>query len=186
MRAISILLSRPEITIQAILLSDGSLAPADGAEKVGSLLHWFDRDSISVALGEKLEGIDPPWRGFNRKISWGKDTGTEAKKINAVDCLTESLKKADEKIILVCLGPLTNIAKAINKDPLLSARIERIIWYNDSVKPLQGFNYECDRESAENVFKSGIRVDIISNLNKNILFDFSMYEGCRQSGTRLG
>ena len=37
MRAISLLLDRPEITIKAILLSDGSLSPAEGAWK-GKLL----------------------------------------------------------------------------------------------------------------------------------------------------
>ena len=33
MRAISLLLSRPEITIKAILVSDGTLLPEDGARK---------------------------------------------------------------------------------------------------------------------------------------------------------
>ena len=39
MRAISLLLSRPEINIKAILTSDGSLSPIDGAGKVSSLLY---------------------------------------------------------------------------------------------------------------------------------------------------
>src|SRR5512133_680555 len=44
MRAISYLLARPEITIKGILLSDGSLSPAEGAGKVGSLLHEFSTE----------------------------------------------------------------------------------------------------------------------------------------------
>ena len=69
MRTISILLSRPSITIKAILLSDGSLSPNDGAEKVKSLLHEFNRDSIPVACGDVLKGINPPWREFNKQIN---------------------------------------------------------------------------------------------------------------------
>ena len=70
--------------------------------------------------------------------------------------------------------------------PALLSKIERIIWYNESVKPLQGFNYECDKESADLVFKSSMRIDVISNLNKdNALFDSSMYAVCVQSKTRL-
>jgi pyrimidine-specific ribonucleoside hydrolase len=51
---------------------------------------------------------------------------------------------------------------------------------------LQGFNYECDKASADLVFKSNMRIDVISNLNKdNTLFDSSMYNVCERSKTRL-
>ena len=48
MSAISLLLSRPEITIKAILLSDGSLSPGEGAIKIHSLLKEFNFDNIPV------------------------------------------------------------------------------------------------------------------------------------------
>ncbi len=78
MRAISLLLSRPEITIKAILLSDGSLPPAEGAIKIHSLLKEFDSDNIPVACGDLLEGVNPPWREFNSQISWGKESVKQA------------------------------------------------------------------------------------------------------------
>lgn len=186
MRAISLLLARPEITIKAILLSDGSLSPGEGSIKVRSLLDEFNFNNIPVASGDNLKEINPPWRQFNRQISWGKESGNNVAGLNALDCLAEVLSKDDAKIILVCLGPLTNIGKLIKKAPGLLSKIERIIWYNESVKPLQGFNYECDKESAEIVLKSNVRVDVISNLNNDAaLFDSSMYNVCSQSKTRL-
>jgi inosine-uridine nucleoside N-ribohydrolase/formylmethanofuran dehydrogenase subunit E len=186
MRAISLLLSRPEITIKAILLSDGSLSPKEGAGKINSLLKEFNFDNIPVACGELLKGVNPAWREFNRQISWGKESDNQVTGLNAVNCLIEKLKNANEKVILVCLGPLTNIAQLIKKDASLVSKIERIIWYNESVKPLQGFNYECDKVSADLVFKFNIRIDVIANLNKeNTLFDSSMYAVCKQSNTRL-
>ena len=75
MRAISYLLARPEITIKAILLSDGSLPPVESAEKVASLLKEFNIDSIPLACGTILKGINPPWRQFNRQINWGNEPG---------------------------------------------------------------------------------------------------------------
>ncbi len=106
--------------------------------------------------------------------------------LNAVDCLSEKLSNTNEKIILVCLGPLTNIGQLIKKNPALLSKIERVIWYNESVKPLQGFNYECDKENADLVFKSGVRIDVISNLNNgDAVFDSMMYSVCSQSKTRL-
>jgi pyrimidine-specific ribonucleoside hydrolase len=133
-----------------------------------------------------LKGVNPPWREFNRQISWGSETGNRTGGLNAVDCLSEKISNEKEKIILVCLGPLTNIAQLIQKDATLVSKIERIIWYNESVKPLQGFNYECDKASADMVFESNVRIDVISNLNKEqALFDSSMYAVCRQSMTQL-
>jgi pyrimidine-specific ribonucleoside hydrolase len=186
MRAISLLLARPEITIKAILLSDGSLSPNEGAEKIGSLLHEFKTYSIPVACGEVLKGVNPPWRQFNRQISWGSETSTKLTSLNAVDCLSETLRNSKEKLVLVCLGPLTNIGLLLKKTPALLSKTERVIWYNESVKPIQGFNYECDKENANLVFKSGVRIDVISNLsNGDAVFDSSMYAVCSLSKTRL-
>jgi pyrimidine-specific ribonucleoside hydrolase len=186
MRAISLLLARPEITIKAILTSDGSLSPKEGIEKICSLLYEFNRSKILVASGEVINGINPSWREFNRNILWGRKTGGLRSDLNAADCLSETLRGENEKIILICLGSLTNVAKAIKKDATLITKIERIVWYNESIKPLQGFNFECDKESANELFKSSIRIDVISNLNKeNALFDSSMYEVCSKSKTQL-
>jgi pyrimidine-specific ribonucleoside hydrolase len=186
MRAISLLLSRPEITIEAILLSDGSLPPAEGAKKVRSLLHEFNRDKISVAAGSVLKGINPPWREFNRQISWGSENMSRESDLNAVNCLSEKLKHTDERIILVCLGPLTNMAQLITQDKSLLSKIERVIWYSDGINPMQGFNYECDTTSANSVFESGVRMDVISNLHKEqSFFDSTLFAVSEKSNTML-
>ena len=186
MRAISYLLARPEITVKAVLLSDGSLPPDESAEKVAALVYDFNIGSIPIACGQALKGINPPWRQFNREINWGTKPGIPLSGLSATDCLTKLLKEEDEKIILICLGPLTNVAKILKSDPKLLSHLERIIWYNESVKPLKGFNYECDRESAENVIKSGVRIDVISNLGKSdALFDSTLYSVSGQSKTKL-
>ncbi len=186
MRAISLLLSRSEITIKAILVSDGTLSPADGAEKVSSLLNEFNRNDIPVAKGEVLKGVNPQWRQFSREISWGKAFKGNVTYQNAADCLADKLNNSDEKLILICLGPLTNISRTILKSPELAKKIEKIIWYNDSLKPMEGFNYECDKSAADVVFKSKVRIDVISNLNySGALFDSTMYNVYNRSGTHL-
>ena len=186
MRAISLLLSRPEITIKAILLSDGSLTPNEGFEKVKALLHEFNCDTIPVAIGEVLKGTNPPWREFNRQISWGKASGQQLAEFNAVNLLYEKLKQTNEKTILVCLGALTNISQLVKKDASIASKIERIIWYNESIKPFQGFNYECDKSAADFLFSSGIRIDVISNLQKEeAIIDTSFYAVCKQSNNSL-
>jgi len=186
MRAISFLLARPEITIIAVLTSDGSLPPNEGAVKVTSLLREFNTENIRVACGPSLKGVNPPWRQFNHQINWGKEQGNPVASVSASECFKECLKNPGEKIIIVCLGPLTNVAQIVESDPNLLSHVEKVIWYTESVKPLKGFNYECDRKSAETVFNSGVRIDAVSNLgNSEALFDTSMYALCGQSKTEL-
>jgi pyrimidine-specific ribonucleoside hydrolase len=185
MRALSLLLSRPEITIKAILTSDGSLSPRDGVEKVCSLLNEFKRN-ITVACGDEVTGVNPPWREFNKNVSWGSQIACNGTNLNASKYLLDVLHSENERIILICLGSLTNVALAIKEDATLLPKIERIIWYNDSVRPLQGFNYECDKEGADFVFNSNVRIEVISNLSKSdAYFDSSLYNVCMLSKSKL-
>ena len=186
MRAIALMLARPELIIKAVLLSDGSLTPFDGSEKIFSLLNEFNRNDIPVAGGELLLGVNPPWREFNKQVNWGKPSGRHMDGQKAIDCLINTLKNSVEKITLVCLGPLTTEGQLVIKYPELLMKIDRIVWFNESVKPLKGFNYECDKGAADVVFKSTVRIDVISNLNYDgALFDLSMFSICNKSNTLL-
>jgi inosine-uridine nucleoside N-ribohydrolase/formylmethanofuran dehydrogenase subunit E len=186
MRAISLILSRPEILVKAILLTDGTLTPKVGTQKVVSLLHEFKCDSIPVVCGDTLSGINPPWREFNEGIRWAAYTDQRQEYPVASKFLSEILRSSVGKTTIVCLGPLTNIALIIQKEASLKTLIEKIIWYNDGVKPMQGFNYECDKNAVATIIKSGIRIDIISNLHKSdMVFNTSYYELCKQANSHL-
>jgi len=186
MRAISLLLSRPEITIKAILISDGSLTPVAGYEKVRALLHAFNRDTIPVGIGAELPGINPPWREFNNKLSWGPNSVPADHLPDAVKLLEDQINRADGKITLVCLGALSNIKQLVVQNRSMLYKIDRIIWYNESVKPLQGFNYSCDPEAANFLMQSGLRMDVISNLQQEeAVLDTSFLTICRHSNQLL-
>jgi len=80
---------------------------------------------------------------------WGKDAGHLVLSKDAVSLLIEKLLVSDKKRILLCLGPLSNIAQALEKNNSIKSRIEKIIWYNESLIPLHGFNAECDTTSTK-------------------------------------
>ena len=157
--AISLLLSHPGIIVKAILISDGKLNHAEGLIRIRRLLHEFKADTIAVGLGTALPD----------KVS-----------------LSEILQASKEEITIVCLGPLTNIARELDYNQELHKNIEEILWYNDSVIPLKGFNYEYDRVSADRLLNSGIRIDVISNPDHSTaFFDSAFVRKCRQSGSSL-
>ena len=86
------------------------------------------------------------------------------------------------RITMMCLGPLTNLAGIIQSDTVALKKIDRVIWYNEADKPMQGFNYDCDKQAADAVLNSGLKLILISNLHKtDMLFDTSLYLRCLNS-----
>jgi inosine-uridine nucleoside N-ribohydrolase len=76
---------------------------------------------------------------------------------------------------LLPIGPLTNIATALNQDPTFASRIKQIslmggslTWGN--VTPAAEFNILCDPEAAHVVFTSGIPIKMIGlNVTHQVL-----------------
>ncbi|MFA5419044.1 MAG: nucleoside hydrolase [Bacteroidales bacterium] len=168
LRAICALVSLDEAHILAILTSDGSLAPAECGLKVTGLLNSLQILDIPVGIGEELTMSPPDWRPFSQAIVWGnEDNESLIYPQDAAALLANSLVAADEPVTLFCLGPLTNVDKVLKAAPQLSKKIERIIWYNETIRFPGGFNYERDSSAARFVLTSStVRVEVISNLNK--------------------
>lgn len=172
MRAISLMLSHTDFKIKAIVTSEGSLTPEAGAQKVSSLLAGMGKTDIPVVSGNTINGIAPLWRSFNERIKWGRMTGGQIINSNPASYIANTINSGTSNVSIVCLGSLTNICNALKLDREIASKIDRIIWYNESVNPPSGFNYECDIESAAEVLRSQIRIDVVSAMNDDpIYFD---------------
>ena len=164
--AINFLLSQPEIEISAIIVSEGTLEPEDGVVKIRSLLKEWNTDLIPVICSSGRINEIPPWREFNRQLKWG----SQVEDISCDDYM-QVLKMLFERedisaYSLVCMGSLYTANDILENHPEFMKQIKRIIWYTRSAKPLQGFNYDCDRSAADKILSSdNMRIDIISNLN---------------------
>ena len=162
LRAICMLLSNREVETLAITTSEGALTPADAALKVTALLRHFHHEGIPVGTGRALNIKPPAWRQQSREINWGDDAGITTPKQTAADLIINAVEEEDEKIIFFCFGALTNLNDVLTVKPQIKERIDRVIWYNSSAKPLKGANYDADRISADKMMASGIRMDIVS------------------------
>jgi purine nucleosidase len=81
---------------------------------------------------------------------------------HAVDFIVRTLLDADdESVTLVPTGPLTNIATAINKEPAILSRVERIVLMGGAMReggnrtPSAEFNILVDPHAADVVFGCG-------------------------------
>ena len=70
-------------------------------------------------------------------------------------------------LTLVTLGPLTNIAKALERDPGLTDRVGRCVVMGGNpccvgnVTPAAEYNIWCDPEAARDVFASGLKIEMV-------------------------
>ena len=79
---------------------------------------------------------------------------------HAVDLIVETLMASDGDIILVPVGPLTNIGMAIRREPRIVPKIRHIslmggAWGFGNQTPSAEFNILVDPEAARIVFESG-------------------------------
>lgn len=85
---------------------------------------------------------------------------------HAVDYLVETLMQADEPLTIAALGPLTNLAVAIVKEPRIVERIDRLVLMGGAagagnVTASAEFNIYVDPHAAHVVFTSGIPLTMI-------------------------
>ena len=172
LRAICLLLASDEIEVIAVTTSDGVLDPENGLKKVRALLKSFGHEGIPTASGEISQLNPPPWRGFNQNLNWGDESLIETNgKKSASDLIISSIKTEEKPVTVICLGSLSNLADTFRVKPEIKEDVERIVWYNDSIHPNSGTNYEFDKEAAEYILSEDIEVNVVNNSNdKEILF----------------
>lgn len=72
----------------------------------------------------------------------------------------DEVRAAPDEVSILCLGPLTNLALALKRDPELASQINRIVIAGGSVSvggnitPAAETNFYCDPVSARMVFRS--------------------------------
>lgn len=86
---------------------------------------------------------------------------------HGVDFIIETLMAAEPKTITLCtLGPLTNIAMALVKEPRIAERVEELVMMGGAyfevgnITPAAEFNIYVDPEAADIVLRSGIKITI--------------------------
>lgn len=89
-----------------------------------------------------------------------------AAKGHAVDALIEGIR-ANPGVILVTLGPMTNIALAVQKAPDIADHVSRCVVMGGvactvgNITPAAEYNIWCDPEAARICFHSGLPIEMV-------------------------
>lgn len=111
---------------------------------------------------------------------------------HAVDFIVETLRREAAGTVTLCtLGPLTNIAMALQRAPDIAQRIKELVmmgggfFEGGNITPAAEFNIFVDPEAADLVFKSGIPIVMMPlDLTHQLLTLKVRVERIREIGTR--
>ena len=162
--AIMLAVNSPELEIVAITTVSGNVPSDMGAVNAKKVLRQLNRLDIPVYIGEDAplreeyidardtHGMDGLGESFLPEVSSG------CEKQSAVDFLTEILEK--EKISIIALGPMTNLAKVFSKKPHLIRNVEELVSMGGNFRshgncsPVAEYNYWCDPDAAHIVYEA--------------------------------
>jgi inosine-uridine nucleoside N-ribohydrolase len=186
--AILLALASPEVEVRGISTVGGNQTLAKITKNALKVLELVDRTDIPVVAG--AEG--PLTRALRTAANVHGESGLDgpdlpeptAKPVDGdvVDVLVEWLEPG---VVLVPTGPLTNVARLLQKHPRAT---ERIVWMGGAiaegnVTPAAEFNAFVDPEAAAIVFASGVEVTMIGlDVTHMALFDRSHAERLRRAG----
>lgn len=192
--ALMLAIKAPELDVVAITTVCGN-APVDiGTKNVIKCLERLDRLDIPIYQGAK-QPLKQPF--ISAQDTHGMDGLGETnsqisseKTIEAQDAasfLAQTFAQA-APISVIALGPLTNMALALQLNPKMGQHMARFVSMGGTYKshgncsPVAEFNYWCDPDAAALVFeKIGKRIEMVGlDVTREIVFTPTLIEYCCQ------
>lgn len=155
--ALSLAINSPEINIAGI-----TTVYMAGEWRVGiikGMLETYKRTDIEIAMGAEKPLIGW-WDESKPSVSDNPIYSEGVVKMAACDYIIEQVNRYDDLVILA-IGPLTNIALAIAKAPYITKRTRLVLMGGQANRAHPEWNIACDPEAARIVFESGIPITMI-------------------------
>ena len=99
---------------------------------------------------------------------------------HAMDVIVENIDRSPGEITLVTLGPLTNVALALLKDPSLAEKVKECVMMggtgrgHGNVTPVAEYNIWVDPEAAHVVFESGMP---LKKVGWDVSYKYAVFDG---------
>jgi len=172
--AIYLALNSPELQVEAFTVVPGNITAEQGLDNALKLLSVAGRCDIPIAAGAKQPLLQKVytagyWHGKNGIADIElPESKCKVDPRFAPDLIIELIHKHPHEITLIPVGPLTNIALAISKDPSIVGLTKNIVIMGGSISGgnvtgVAEANIFGDPEAAEIVFNAGWTVTMVGS-----------------------
>jgi purine nucleosidase len=171
--ALVMALRHPGVRVEAITIVAGNVPVDQGVQNALYTLELLGERGVPVFRGAEAPLLSPL---VTSQFIHGQDGmgdmglplhGREAHPGHAVDALLETAERYPGEVELVTLGPLTNVAMALHKDPSFAERVRGCVMmggaadHMGNITPVAEFNVWVDPEAAKVVFSSGMPIKMV-------------------------
>lgn len=172
--ALVMALRHPDVRIEAITVVAGNVPLAQATQNA---LYVVERCG-HIADVPVIPGLAKPLLRPLRTAQFchGEDgfgdigldlSGRTSARGHAVDVLIQTVRRFPNEVTLVTLGPLSNLAVALLRDPELATLVDRCVvmggigFGHGNVVPAAEYNIWVDPEAAKIVFESGLPITMV-------------------------
>jgi inosine-uridine nucleoside N-ribohydrolase len=170
--ALLLAMRSPELKIEGITPVAGNVPLDLTLPNALRMVEIAGRDDIPVAAGAKAPMVrrlvTATYAHGENGLGGAVFPEPKRKPIadSAADFIRETVRKYPGEVTLITLGPLTNIATALNSDNELPGMIKGLVMMGGSlsggnITPAAEFNIYVDPEAARIVFQSGIPITMV-------------------------
>ena len=168
--ALSIALACKKLDVRLVTVASGNVDLAQGAKNSLNILHLFKHDNVPVAMGEKTKFVYNGFRHHSEDGIGGADPffpkhNLKPIEANATEAMADVINNAEQKVVIVAIGPLTNIDLLFKKHPEVKEKIQKLVIMAGSIEvyapgemPYFGFNVKINPKACENVINSGVDI----------------------------
>lgn len=166
-------LASPEITLEALTTTQGNVTVDKATRNALSILELAHASHVPVVAGSVVPLVQPLRASAYVHGESGigssrlPEPQTQPVPQHAVDYLIERVLAEPGEISIFPIGPLTNIAMAIRKEPRFAKAVKELVIMGGAIQeggnmsPLAEFNIYVDPHAAHIVFHSGIPITLI-------------------------
>jgi purine nucleosidase/pyrimidine-specific ribonucleoside hydrolase len=185
--ALVLALQSPELHVEAITTVSGNVHVDLATRNALTVLNLFPpgrhppvargadcplhRPLYTAAHVHGEDGLGELWRyrtaDGTPRYQPGRGGSRTAPTADAVTSLLDCIRRYPGELTLITLGPLTNVAQALQRDPAVMRQLAGVVMMGGAVTvpgnvtPVAEFNIYVDPEAAQVVFTSGLPLTLV-------------------------
>jgi len=196
--ALVIALFDPRLEVVAVTTSAGTVPAEQSAQNVQSLIEKLDPPRFPrVGLGTDPEDApvldESELHGSDGLGNLGLSRIDRQHLMPSDKLIIDRIKSDPGRVTILCLGPLTGIARAMQRDPSIISQIDRIVVVGGAVPgdgditPAAEFNMYFDPASANRVLRSATTKTLLPlEIVRQVRFDLDLIAQLPLRYTRAG
>ncbi len=188
----------PRIEVVAVTAVEGNVSAHQATRNIQTIIEQLDPPRLPrVGVATEIEDA-PATDGTSLHGDDGLgNSGFRTSELHhqhpSDKIICDEVHSAPDEVTILCLGPLTNVARALKRDPDLGPVISQVVIAGGSVgaggnvTPAAEFNMYYDSVSARSVFRSAMTKTLVPlDVSREVALTFDVMEELPDDTTPVG